>query len=372
MIVALLILALLLYATLRHFIKPILWALILSMSLWPVYAWTLRRMPKHPIIASFVVTVGISLSIILPVAGLTIVLANEATALLDYLGETDLLATLHERFPAVERMLNQELGIGPDASVQGLFSALPKLVEKNRELLIEYLTQGARGLLSWFFSVIVCLVTTFMLFRHGTALGDEVHSVVRGVGGQRYETLLPGLRRTVKAVVYGIMMTAIAQGVLATAGFVVADVPFPFLLGLLTFFTSFLPIGPPLIWIPAGLWLLKERASPWPGVAMLAWGGGVVSTVDNVLRPLLIGQATKMSALLVFMGVVGGILSFGMVGMFLGPVVLAAAVALWKDWVRHQPGTAFFNVAALRRGNSQSGDEGEAPDGPGSSGDSSE
>ena len=136
---------------------------------------------------------------------------------------------------------------------------------------------------------------------------------------------------TVRGVVIGILGTALAQGVLMAIGLWMAGIKAGPLLGLVTFFLSPVPIGPPLVWIPAGLVLMNQGATGW-GIFVLVWGFLVVSSVDNVLKPFLISRGSDLPFALVLIGVLGGAVAFGFIGVFLGPVLLAVGYALLKEW----------------------------------------
>jgi predicted PurR-regulated permease PerM len=104
------------------------------------------------------------------------------------------------------------------------------------------------------------------------------------------------------------------------------------LLGLLTFFLSIIPMGPPLVWLPAALWLYFHGEPGW-AIFMLAYGMVVISSIDNVIKPYLISRGGALPLLLVFMGVLGGLIAFGFIGVFLGPVILAIGYALLTEWM---------------------------------------
>ena len=130
------------------------------------------------------------------------------------------------------------------------------------------------------------------------------------------------------------LLTAAAQGVLAGIGYGVIGAPFPVLLALLTTLSSFIPFGPPFIYVPLALSMALSGTS-WITVAvLLIWCVGVVSTLDNLLRPLFISRTTNLSFLLVLFGILGGLASFGMLGVFIGPVVMVLAVHLWDELIR--------------------------------------
>jgi predicted PurR-regulated permease PerM len=135
----------------------------------------------------------------------------------------------------------------------------------------------------------------------------------------------------VRAVVFGLLGTAVAQGAIAAVGFAIFGVPSPVLLGVVTAFGSFIPFGPTLVWIVAviGLFLGGHTGA---AIGMAIWGTLLVSTVDNVLRPLLISGPTQIPFLLVLFGVLGGLASLGLLGLFVGPVVLSVAFALLAEF----------------------------------------
>jgi predicted PurR-regulated permease PerM len=131
-------------------------------------------------------------------------------------------------------------------------------------------------------------------------------------------------------VVYGILGTALVQAVVAGIGFLIAGVPGAGLLAMLTFFLSAVPVGPPLVWLPAALWLFHQGSTGW-GIFMLIWGMGV-SSLDNFVKPWLISQGSDMPFLLIFFGVIGGALAFGFIGVFIGPTLLAVGYRLVQEW----------------------------------------
>jgi predicted PurR-regulated permease PerM len=177
---------------------------------------------------------------------------------------------------------------------------------------------------------------TFFIFRDGLYLAERLRGGITRIAGERGEHLLDLAGKTVRGVVYGILGTALVQAVMAGVGFLIAGVPGAALLGLLTFVLSVIPMGPPLVWIPATIWLFSQGSTGW-GVFMLIWGLGV-SSVDNVVKPWIISQGSNMPFILIFFGVIGGALAFGLIGVFLGPTLLAVTYRLIEDWFKsHAP-----------------------------------
>ena len=135
---------------------------------------------------------------------------------------------------------------------------------------------------------------------------------------------------------YGLLGTALAQALVAALGFAIAGVPGVPLLGVATFIMSLVPIGPPLIWGGAALWLFDQGSTGW-GVFMVVWGLVLISGVDNVVKPMLISRGSSLPFLLVLLGVLGGVLAFGFVGLFIGPILLAVGYSLMRDWTGVKP-----------------------------------
>ncbi|MEI2722746.1 MAG: AI-2E family transporter [Verrucomicrobiota bacterium] len=183
-----------------------------------------------------------------------------------------------------------------------------------------------RGLLELALSILIA----FFLFRDGGKAAERLSAAVVRIAGERGQHLLEVAGHTVRGVVYGILGTALVQAVIAGIGFLIAGVPGAGVLALLTFFLSVVPVGPPLIWLPAALWLFHQGSTGW-GIFMLIWGVGV-SSVDNFVKPWLISQGSAMPFLLIFFGVLGGALAFGFIGVFIGPTLLAVGYRLVAEW----------------------------------------
>ena len=176
------------------------------------------------------------------------------------------------------------------------------------------------------------MLIAFFFFRDGDAIMARLRGAVSRISPSRGLHMLGVAGATTRAVVYGILGTALAQGVLMAIGLYIVGIKAAPLLGLVTFFLSPVPVGPPLVWIPVGLWLIFSQGETMWGIFMLLWGTFVVSSVDNVLKPMIISHGSDLPFILVMLGVFGGVIAFGFIGVFLGPVLLALAFALVKEW----------------------------------------
>jgi len=162
---------------------------------------------------------------------------------------------------------------------------------------------------------------------------------IERLGGAEGNALLDTAGKTVRGVVYGILGTALVQSVVAGIGFALAGLPQAALLAFLTFFLSVLPVGPPLVWIPAALWLFSQGSTGW-GIFMICWGV-LVSSVDNVVKPLIIRHGgAPLPFIIILMGVLGGAMAFGFIGVFLGPTLLAIGFQLLAAWTATRAITA--------------------------------
>lgn len=325
----------LLYLVIAPFLAALAWSVVIALSLWPLYRRLAVRLPRPDGLAAFTMSAGVTLVILIPLTLAGLLLAGEAQRLGEetralLLGERGDLLAVVERVPiAGERLREGLLRFREDPG------SINRLLESNKDGLFSLITKTLGNAARNAFKIMVCIFATYFLFRYGEGLGTQISEAFRRLGGARAYDLLVRIRLTVRATVYGLVLTAIVQGILAALGFWVAGVEFPLILGAAVFVLSFIPFGPPVVWLPAGISVLSDGRIG-AGVFLLIWGAGVVSTMDNILRPIFIGKATSMSVLLVFIGVIGGVMAFGMVGLFIGPVVVAVALALWQDWIRHR------------------------------------
>jgi predicted PurR-regulated permease PerM len=195
-----------------------------------------------------------------------------------------------------------------------------------------WLLKGGLVLGGGLIQLALSIFITFFLFRDGVAAGGHLTIAVERIAGEQGKHLLTVAGKTVRGVVYGILGTALLQAVMMGIGLLIAGVPGAALLALLTFFASIVPIvGTGLVWVPAALWLFHQGLTGW-GIFVLIWGVGVAN-IDNFVKPWLISQGSNLPFILIFLGVVGGALTFGFIGVFLGPTLLAVGYRLLAEWI---------------------------------------
>ena len=180
--------------------------------------------------------------------------------------------------------------------------------------------------------LLLSILFTAVFYLSGDSAGAGLRAGMRRIAGARAEALLALVGGTVKGVVFGILGTSLVQAVLCAAGYWIAGLPSPALLGLLTFFLAIIPGGPLLIVVPGAIWLVQTGASGW-AIFLVVWTFIVAIGVDNVLKPILIGRSSHVPLILIMLGVFGGAAAFGLLGVFVGPTLLAVTHAVLHDWI---------------------------------------
>jgi predicted PurR-regulated permease PerM len=197
------------------------------------------------------------------------------------------------------------------------------------------LRQGAT-LVAGALQIALSLILAFFLYRDGSYVEQRIASAMSRLAGWRAGHIMQAAAATITSVVNGVLGTALVQGVLLAFSFWLVGIPGAIVLGAVGMVLSLIPMGLALLWLPASLWLMSQDHTG-AAVFVIVWNGLFVGSLDNVLRPYLISRGTKLPAVLILLGVLGGILTFGIVGVFLGPVLLAVAYTLFQDWGSADP-----------------------------------
>ena len=191
---------------------------------------------------------------------------------------------------------------------------------------------GSVGVLGIQFFLTILVVV--ILYTQGEAASDALVRFGRRLAGERGVSVVVLAGQAIRAVALGVVVTALVQTVLAGLGLAVAGVPFAGLLTGMIFLLCIAQVGPVIVLVPAVIWLFWSDSTGW-GIALLVWTI-VVGLMDNVLRPMLIRRGADLPLLLIFAGVIGGLLAFGIIGLFVGPVVLAVSYTLLNEWMRER------------------------------------
>jgi predicted PurR-regulated permease PerM len=326
--VALLVLACLL--VLSPFISAALWAAILCFTTWPLFTRLETLLGGRRSLAALIATLALAAIIAAPFAILGATLASNLS---DLIAAT--LRMIHEgplqppawvaRIPVVGTRLLDYLNVLNQSSSARL-EGLAKLLPAAKELGL----RGGRILGAGIIQIVLSLLIAFFFYRDGEAAARQLSAAINRIGGDEGGRLLEVAGATIRAVVYGVLGTALLQGVLGGLGFLIAGVPGATFLGFVTFLVGGIPGGPHLIALPAAFWLYEQGSTGW-AIFIIVWGF-IVGSVDNVVKPLLISRGGTTPLILVMLGVFGGVMAFGLVGLFLGPTFLAVGYSLFEEW----------------------------------------
>ncbi|WP_158258309.1 AI-2E family transporter [Rhodopila globiformis] len=215
---------------------------------------------------------------------------------------------------------------------------LHAMLEPYSGTLQQTLLTAAQALADSVLQVVLSLVVATMLWTTGDRLAEELRDIFRRLGGVTAEATLDAVAGAVRGVALGVIGTAMIQAALLAFGLAVAGVPGAATLGFVGLLLAISQVGGPLlilIWGGAAWWLFGQDHGGW-GVFMIAWGV-LVSTIDNFLKPWLIGLGVHMPMSLTILGVFGGFVAFGFLGLFIGPALLAAALILLRSWRANAP-----------------------------------
>jgi predicted PurR-regulated permease PerM len=318
---------------LSPFLASLAWAGILAYVTWPLHQWLCRRLPGRDNLVALLMTLGVAATLLLPMVWVLITLVADLAAASTAFKQISAhglppLPSGVNAWPGGEWIVAQYQRVQADPEwVRAQIAALGLADVANLRNVAGDVGRnvGKFGL---------AVFALFFLYRNG----DSVLTQFRGVATRWLGEAAPGYIQavgvTVRAVVFGIVLTALAQGVLAGLGYWVAGIAAPALWGVITALVSLIPFVGPVVWVGLSLGLLAQGETH-AALGLFLWGALVVSWVDNLIRPLVISGPTRIPFLLVFLGVLGGLNAFGLIGLFLGPVLLAVSVGIWREWLVH-------------------------------------
>ena len=318
------------FVVLRPFLSAIAWAGVLTYVTWPLHLRLLARLSGHRTGASLIMTALLTLTLGGSMLWLALLLRTEGL-LAAHEAAVLLQKGMHLPEPIIripwlgpwlqERLL--ELGADRTAVSRQLSEWATQWGGRAMRLV------GDLGLNALRFGM--ALLTAFFLFRDGDHVLEQLRGALHGLLGDRVQGYFTAVGDTTRAVVYGLMVAAIAQGLLGGLGYWVAGVEAPAFWGAVTAMVALIPFGAPLVWGSIGVWLLLH-GEVGTGVGLLLWGALAISWIDNLVRPLVISGVAKIPFVIVLFGVWGGLAAFGLIGLFVGPVSLAILLALWREW----------------------------------------
>ena len=324
------------FLVLRPFLSALLWAVILVFVTWPAYVFLMERLRLGRSTAAAVMVGAEFLLIGLPLAFAVPVQREDIEGIRNWIerifsqGLPD-LSGVFLRIPMLGAWLAdwwQTLAGDTSAFVSLLRPYAGTIAQTSLSLLL--------ALLSGIAEMLVAILLAFFIYRDGPAIAKHTYQLLERLAGTGAAHLWQLTGNVTRGVVYGLLGTAVVQGFMTFFGLWISGVPQAVLLSVIAGVISILPVGAPLVWIPAAIWLFATDSIGW-GVFMLLYGALGISSVDNFIRPWLIARGADLPLLLTILGALGGVFAFGFLGLFLGPVMLAVGYSLLKQWATGVP-----------------------------------
>jgi predicted PurR-regulated permease PerM len=319
--------------TLREFLPALVWAAVLAIAFWPSYQRAHRSWPfghAHSLLPALF-TLGIALLFVLPIVVAGVQAGREARTVADWV-ETlrhdgipapDFISHL-PFFPAQARQWWQDNLSEPGGATELL----------TRFTHAEYAGAGRQFGLAILHRLVIfgfCLLTLFFLFRHGDSVAEQFRRAGSRAFGSGGERIGKQIIASIHGTVNGLVLVGLAEGLLLWFVYLAVGVPHPALLGAATGIGAMIPFGAPLIFGLAALLALTQGSTV--GAIVIVLAGTVISfSADHFVRPVLIGSATRLPFIWVLFGILGGVATWGLLGLFLGPAIMAALIMLWREW----------------------------------------
>jgi predicted PurR-regulated permease PerM len=330
-LVAVALLGLAVLSILKPFFESILWAGLLAFLLAPITSWLTRALGGRSGLAALLMAVGGTLFVLIPAVITAVIFARQATDLVHRLEE------LADRY-----RITQASDLFQVPALDNLVKWITRFIPVPPEQIEAWSIEGAKSLLTSLLSVSGALfagalgvvveigLTLFLLFFF---VRDGEQAVARGLrliplSAERKDHLVGHLSAVTRAVALGTLLTALVQGTLVGLSFAFTGLPSPVVFGVLASLAALVPlVGSSLVWVPGAL-VLVAHGRVGAALFLAFWGMVVVSLVDNIVRPLVVSGRAEISTLPVLLGLVGGLATFGAIGIILGPVVVALVLAL--------------------------------------------
>lgn len=334
-LVALAVLGLACLQIILPFLGALAWAGIIAITVWPAFVWLSRKLGDRPVLAASICTLALFVILVLPFAVMTATLGEAVPQLATLLQEATVsIAPVPPpwaaRLPVVGQLI-QDTWVNAVTDMTGLVrKAMPAAEEAG----IWALAQGAnllRALLEFLFAILIAGVFLVTADR-SVDLAERLVTLLNIGQGGRILNVVVG---TVRSVSIGLVGTASVQAFIAGIGFAIAGLSGVAVLGFGIFLLALVQLPTLLVWAPAALWLYYT-GKIGPAIFLGLWGLLLVNSVDNVLRPWLISRGARLPFALILMGVLGGLLAWGILGLFIGPTLLAVAYSLVQAWIKSE------------------------------------
>ena len=319
------------------FAGPLLWSALAAIMFQPLYKWSLKKARGRRNLAALLTLFIIFVAVLLPALWIGSVVVDETVGLVNSLraDPPDLRLWFDQAFAMLPASFQQFIEDNGWNDVSFLQQQLQALLGESAGLIAQQAVSIGSGALGFFLSFAIGLYVLFFLLRDGSRIGETIlHSVPveRDIADRLAERFL-GI---VRAVIKGSGVVGLVQGTLGAITMMIAGVPSALLLGVLMAILALIPaVGTALVWAPVGIWLLVS-GEIWQGIFVLGSGFIIISSADNVLRPILVGRDTGIPDWIILVTTLGGLSLAGFAGIVLGPLVAGLFLASWSILQEHR------------------------------------
>ncbi|AWM23413.1 putative permease transmembrane transport protein [Sinorhizobium fredii CCBAU 25509] len=324
------------------FVVPVLAAVVIGFASWPIYRRLLQALNGNRTLAATIAIVSVIAFIVVPISIAAAYAVDEVRDWLVWAVETNVngapVPAWLTTIPVAGAWLGQQWV--KYVGHPGALGELVQLVSGSNigNIYRGVLVIGASAFQS-FLTLLFMLITLFFVYRDGHSFSKQLDRLGEQIFPMRWERLSRVVPLTISSTVTGMGIIAIGEGIVLGVAYWLAGVPSPVTLGIITGLMALIPGGAPLCFTLVSIYLVAS-GSPFQGVALFIWGTTELFIVDKTLRPRLVGGPIKLPFLPTFFGLVGGVKTMGFLGLFVGPVLMALLVAIWREWmheVTNQP-----------------------------------
>lgn len=316
------------YVIARPFLNPVFFAIVIAIAFYPVHARILNAV-RNANSAALVSTLLILMLFVVPALMLGVAATGELRGLYQALSRKGVESGGLESYLML--LLEKPLAWANghmDLSHFDLRGAVISRLEQITAFLLEAGANVARNISVFLFNAVITFFTLFFLLREGHAMRKQLAAILP-LSREQFERLFGGISDSIVANVYGVLAVSVAQGSLTGLAFWVLGLPAPILWSAVTALFSLLPVvGTAAVWLPASLILMA--GGHWgKGLVLLALGAGVIAQADNVVRPYVLSKRVRLHTVYIFFSLLGGVQAFGILGIFIGPMVLSVTMAVF-------------------------------------------
>jgi predicted PurR-regulated permease PerM len=319
----------------QDFLTPVAWAVVIAVTTWPLYTRFrgLISEQRSAVLAPLLFTLLVAVVIVVPLL-LPLHKANqESDTILQWLTQLRDHGMPAPAWLAAFPIAGQQLSEWWNANLSNPQAAQEWLGRTNMDTVTAWTRTLGGEFLHRLFHFFIMLLGLFFLLRDGAWVAARVLDTADRLLGDPGERLVSKMIEAVRGTVTGTVVVAVVEGVIIGAAYVIAGVPAPFLFAFLTAAFAMLPLGAWVAFTTAALVLLVQGGSGLAAAAVFGWGAVVMLIGDHFFWPTLVGGAARLPFLLALIGIFGGMQAFGLLGLFIGPVIMAAVLIVWRDWL---------------------------------------